>query len=110
MFPMTRSLLLALALLLPSSALADGDAKEPPKTEESASVEPAKKNKVPTPAEQLRQLRGERTEILDELGALEEGYSELVNHDARALEARVEALLTRLRVLDERIASLGKGG
>jgi len=94
-----RSLLLAIALLLPATALADGDEVASAKSDEGAT-------KPPTPAEQLHQLRGERTEILEELTALEEGYSELVDADAGSLEIRVQGLLDRLTAVDRRITLL----
>ncbi len=90
---MLRAALFAAALLISPAALADGE-------------EEATEEKAPTKAERLHQLRGERTEIFEELTALEEGYSELVDHDAKALEARVDALMERLKKVDQQIAAL----
>ena len=97
MLRMIRSLLRALALLVPGAAVAD---------DEPAEAAEAAPEKLPTPAEQLHQLKGERTEILEELTALEEGYSELVDADAKSLEIRVQGLMDRLGAVDKRIALL----
>lgn len=106
MLRMIRSLLMGLALLLPGAGLADEEPAEATAEASTEASEEAKPPKTPTVAEQLHQLRGERTEILEELTALEEGYSELVDADARSLEIRVQGLMDRLGAVDQRIAVL----
>ncbi len=85
-----------------------------PGTEEPADPAPAPEAEEATPAapsssELLSQLREERDLIVDELGALEEGYSELAetgNPTEQQLQARLQRLDQRLAELDETIAGL----
>ncbi len=65
---------------------------------------------LPSRSEQLEQLRGERLAILDELGALDEGWSELSDDGQEptneVLDFRAGQLLQRLEELDRRISGL----
>jgi hypothetical protein len=63
---------------------------------------------APSRSERLAQLRGERDEIVDELGALAEGWGEQPDLDADALERRSVRLEERLRTVDQEISELEK--
>ena len=63
---------------------------------------------TPSPSERLAQLRGERREIVDELGALDEGWSEQGELSDEALERRSVQLEGRLAAVDREIAELEK--
>ena len=60
----------------------------------------------PSTQERLQQLRGERDEVIDELGALEEGWSEQTELSAEALEQRSVQLERRLSEIDAEITRL----
>ena len=76
----------------------------PVEDEPTPTPEPA----PPSPEERLAQLRGERQELLDELGALEEGWSEQPDLTAEALERRSLQLEQRLQTVDREIDALEK--
>ncbi len=66
---------------------------------------------TPAPEELLHQLEGERSEIFEELTALEEGWSDFKKDDEEGpseaeMKARMERLLERLSDLDDEIAAL----
>ncbi len=79
-------------------------APAPDEATPSATPEP----EPPSLAERLEQLRGERREIVDELGALEEGWSEQSDLSDEALERRSVSLEERLQAVDREIGELEK--
>lgn len=93
----------SLALAAPAAARADDEVVEEAKDEEVVEATPA-------PEELLHQLQGERKEILEELAALEEGWSDYKKDDEgpdeAEMKARLDRLLKRLESLDADIADI----
>ena len=103
---------LALALLLPkASALAVSD--EAPVSDESVTENSKTQEK---PAVSLKKLQDERVQVMEELVALEEGYSKIGEErktdssevQEAQLQARLTQLQSRLDKLDAQIAARKK--
>lgn len=75
---------------------------------EEATPEPEPEPEQPSAAERLAQLRGERDEIVDEIGALSEGWSDQGELSDEALEQRSVQLEQRLEKVDREIGELDK--
>jgi hypothetical protein len=112
------------ALFSTGNSWAGGDEDDPVPTASSANdSSQSEASKSPAPTEQsesaadlLAHLRQERVEVMSELLALEEGYSELEIVDGSEpsevearLSARLTFLQTRLERLDLELAQTAKG-
>lgn len=76
------------------------------RTVEDDTSEPTPEPEPPSLSERLAQLRGEREEIVDELGALEEGWSDRSDLTGEGLKERSVQLEGRLQVIDREISEL----
>ena len=122
---LTRSMALGLSLLAASAATAAGidDSPSAPSTtdDETPSADLPKKSSTKDrsdSAAKLKSLREERDRVMEELVALEEGYSKLAEEQTGApsgespkalekrLQSRLTVLQTRLDTLDLEIAAM----